>query len=119
MKTAPMLAGVALAVCCGCGESGPSVTRARLMISHIDKAVDAYKARHGGHAPDELKILTENQNSGLTANDLVDPWGRPYHYDPGECHPDTQQPRVWSEGPNPGEPGSIIANWTVKEGGEP
>jgi len=118
MKARHLLIVVLLVMACGCGESNPYLARARLGIQNLDKAVSAYKATNADW-PQELQSLTEKQSDGgepyLTANSLVDPWGRPFQYDRNNCHPDTQQPLIWSEGPNPGVAGSKIANWSLKD----
>jgi general secretion pathway protein G len=116
MKSICVAAGVLLAFSSGCGESSPYMTQARMGLQTLDKAVEAYKSRTGTW-PDSLQSLTEQQPDGSQAyvksGDLVDPWGRPYQYDPGNRHPETEHPQLWSEGPKPGEPGSKIANWTT------
>jgi general secretion pathway protein G len=114
MKLILVLAGVLLALSCGCGESSPYMTQARMGLQTLDKAVEAYKSRTGTW-PDSLESLSQQQPDGsqayIKASDLVDPWGRPYQYDAGTRHPETEHPLLWSEGPKPGEPGSKIANW--------
>ena len=111
-----MAVGVLVALSSGCGESSPYMTRARMGLQTLDKAAETYKTRTGTW-PDSLASLTEQQPDGsqayLKASDLVDPWGRPYQYDPGNRHSETEHPLLWSEGPKPGEPGSKIANWTT------
>jgi hypothetical protein len=42
---------------------------------------------------------------------LLDPWGRPYHFDPSQVHPETGAILVWSDGPELGQPNSWITNW--------
>jgi hypothetical protein len=42
---------------------------------------------------------------------LLDPWKRPYHYEPDQLHPKTHIPLIWSEGEDPDDPGWKIANW--------
>jgi hypothetical protein len=51
----------------------------------------------------------------VTGTALVDPWGRKFQYDSTKLHPNTDRPLIWSEGPNPGQPGSKISNWEVND----
>ena len=106
-----------LVITCGC-DSSPSVTRARLGMKDLDKAVTNYRIRNKTW-PANLEALTEQQPDGtkadLAAGALVDPWGHPYHYEPSDRQPDTDQPLIWSEGPSPGQPGSKMVNWQTKD----
>jgi len=115
MKAAYALAVALFLVACGCGDSNPYVTRARLRLENLDNAMKAYQADNGDW-PADLKELTQQIPAGgepyLSADSLVDPWGRPYQYDRNNVHLETQLPLIWSEGPNPGSPGSKIANWS-------
>jgi hypothetical protein len=107
MRKAPVLTGFLVAVLCGCDNSA-NIGRARLALKTLDKAMIAYQANKSA-LPDKLEELD------VTSNALVDPWGRDYHYDPTQLHPETRQPLIWSDGPNPGHPGSKISNWEVNE----
>ena len=109
--------GLFLLAICGCGTSGPQATRARLALKNLEKAVVTFKNSHG--LPDNLEVLTDDKENAagalLPASALVDPWGHPFHYDPGQLHPETGMPLIWSDGPNPGEPGSKMESWSVKD----
>jgi hypothetical protein len=111
-----MLLATLLLIPCGCSET--KAAQAKVDLNNIGKAVLAYKTSTG-QWPENLESLTEKEPDGgniyLSTNTLVDPWGRRYQYDAKEHHPDTGQPLIWSEGPNPGSAASKIANWTVKE----
>jgi Type II secretion system (T2SS), protein G len=115
MKATYLVIALLLLAMCGCGEG--SAAQARLDIKNLDRAVSAYKNTTGDW-PAELATLTEPQPNGdrgfLTASALVDPWGRPYHYDRNNRHPDTDQPLIWSDGPTAGQAASKIDNWSVK-----
>jgi Type II secretion system (T2SS), protein G len=95
-------------------REGPRIERATLQIKSLETVVTAYFVRHGAYA-DSLKALTQRQPDGgpamLVETGLLDPWERPYLYDPKQRNPKTDRPLIWSQGPNPGQPGSIIANW--------
>jgi Type II secretion system (T2SS), protein G len=105
-----------LLIVCGCGES--KAARTRLELKNFDKTIQAYQAKNRIW-PDGLEDLATPQPDGsegyLAKSALVDPWGRSYQYDRNNRHPDNDQPLIWSEGPNPGESGSKIANWSPKE----
>ncbi len=84
---------------------------ARVNVRNISRAVDAYFVANGQH-PKALADLTRGDKPFLEAKALLDPWGRPYRYDPDTLNPKTGSPLVYSEGPQPGVPGSAIRNWT-------
>jgi Type II secretion system (T2SS), protein G len=115
MKATHLVMAPLLLAMSGCGEGKPA--QARLDIKNLDKAVSAFR-NTTGDLPAELASLTEPQPNGsgafLTASALIDPWGRPYHYDRNNRHPETDQPLIWSEGPTAGQAGSKIQNWSVK-----
>jgi hypothetical protein len=60
-----------------------------------------------------LNVLTEPvgcRPAPLEAKDLLDPWGRPYVYDPNETHPKSPRPLLYSQGAEPGK-SPRIRNW--------
>jgi type II secretion system protein G len=83
-------------------------------VMGLTQQVQIYKTQNGDYPPD-LLTLTRPGNDGTAAalkeSALLDPWGRPYMYEPTTLHPLTKEPRIYSQGPNPGLPGSIISNW--------
>jgi hypothetical protein len=86
--------------------------RARADIKTLEAAVDAYAVEHGHH-PETLVMLTIPQagrQAALTPENLIDPWGRQYIYDPGQPHPATGRPKIYSMGAE-GNPGTMISNW--------
>ena len=117
MKSAPIVIGLFLLATSGCGDTNPQVTRARLAIKNLEKAVMTYKNSYD--FPEKLEILTDDKANAagalLSASALIDPWGRPFHYDPNQLHPDTGMPLIWSDGASPGQPGSKIESWAVKD----
>jgi hypothetical protein len=88
------------------------ISRAKMDIKSIEKAVQMYKVEHNA-LPESLQVLTQPiKNDGkalFTEADLKDPWGQPYHYEPDNCHPKTKTPLIWSDGPP--EAPRKIANW--------
>jgi hypothetical protein len=95
-------------------REGPRIDRAKLDVKSLQLVVTTYFVKHAVY-PETLKELTQRQPDGtpamLAETGLLDPWERPYQYDPKQRDPKTDRPLIWSQGPNPGQPGSIIANW--------
>ena len=88
--------------------------RARADVRTLTVAVDTYFLTNGEH-PQTLKQLTEKQPDGgrpfLEATSLIDPWGRPYVYEPNTRDEQTGRPLIYSQGPRPGDPAGRIRNW--------
>jgi hypothetical protein len=95
--------------------SAANTARAEIDVKSLEQAVVAYFVRHAVY-PGSLDQLAARQPDGSPAlikeEALEDPWGRPYRFDPSQRNPKTDRPRIWSEGPNPGQSGSTIANWS-------
>jgi Type II secretion system (T2SS), protein G len=90
-----------------------NVHAARLKLSELERAVRLCKMSSGDYPPD-LETLTRAQpgsRAPLEQEDLLDPWGRPYVYEPGNRHPTTGTPRIYSQGADPADPEGVIANW--------
>jgi hypothetical protein len=71
--------------------------KAKMDLSHLSSAVDAWKAETGSY-PDTLQELTQSRDGKvpyLSEKDLLDPWGRPYGYDPNQRHPASGQPKIF------------------------
>jgi Type II secretion system (T2SS), protein G len=116
MRTLGLAAGFLSLALCGCSEA--KTTQARMGLETVEKAVKLYHQTksHWPKSLDELLDVPENESGGvLAASALIDPWGRPFKYDDVIRHPDTDVPLIWSDGPNPGQSGSKIANWSVNE----
>jgi hypothetical protein len=78
----------------------------------IEKALLQYKLNNRNF-PDNLKTLGESEGGKpalLEEKDLLDPWGRPYQYDPSK-RSKTGRPLIFSQGPNPADSAGIIRNW--------
>lgn len=87
---------------------------AKVQITQIEQAVMTYKLDHGDFPPD-LTVLTqpeEGKPARLEASALIDPFGNPYQYEPGNRHPLTGKPLIYSQGSNPGDLNSQIRNWS-------
>jgi type II secretory pathway pseudopilin PulG len=87
-------------------------TEAKVRIWTLEDAVGAYYLDYQKY-PESLKELTERLPDGRAAKlpeySLIDPWGKPYQYEPKNLNPTNNKPRIWSSG----EPGERrpIANW--------
>jgi hypothetical protein len=94
--------------------------RARIEVKTLTTAVETYYIKDGVY-PTSLQILTQKQPDGgaafLSAKALIDPWGRPYVYEPGTLHPTKGTPLIYSHGPRPGDKAGRIANWSVEKKG--
>jgi hypothetical protein len=91
-----------------------NIKKAKTDLLTLEKAILTYKAMYGAW-PDSLQSMAKPDSSGrvglIKDNLLVDPWGRPYQFDVTQVHPETGAILIWSDGANPGEPGSAITNW--------
>jgi hypothetical protein len=92
--------------------------RAKVDVQTLTVAVNTYYIQNGVR-PKTLKQLTEKQPDGgrpfLEARALIDPWGRPYVYEPDMVHPQTGLPLIYSQGPRPGDPAGRIHNWPAPQ----
>jgi general secretion pathway protein G len=81
-------------------------------IRNLEVAVEGYRAANG-HYPENLEILLEPEGdkpAPLSQQNVMDPWNRPFVYEPQNLHPKTKKPRIYSNGANPGS-SRQIANW--------
>jgi general secretion pathway protein G len=88
-----------------------NVSRAKTDVLALEKAIGAYQAKYGVY-PQNLEILAESDGTNpayIKESLLKDPWQQPYIYEPGNLHPKTKIPHIYSAGA-PGT-GQIIANW--------
>ena len=95
-------------------EQELKINRAVLDLKVLDNVIAVYHVKYGSY-PETLTQLTKAQANGISAQiteaALVDPWGRPYRYDPNTTHPKTGKPLIFTHGPDPGEPKGKITNW--------
>src|SRR5262245_24972404 len=105
-----ILAGVGSVAVFGYLEESKAKT-ARIQIKTLEDAVSNYKLNHGDF-PASLEILTRSEDgrpATLEANQVMDPWGREYGYEPANLSA-TGKPLIYSQGGNPGNPSSRISN---------
>lgn len=81
-------------------------------VRNIETAVMAFKTNHDEFPPslDMLIQPLDGQPALLEQKDLFDPWKNPYVYEPNNLNANGK-PRIYSQGPRPGDPTSIKANW--------
>jgi Type II secretion system (T2SS), protein G len=86
-------------------------------VKNIEKAMEIYNLRNNQY-PQSIDVLVSRQPDGspalLEQAVMLDPWGHPYTMNPGELHPTTGKPHVYSNG-RPGS-GLIIGNWQGEDG---
>jgi hypothetical protein len=91
-----------------------NISRAKTDVLALEKALESYKARNGSW-PESLRVLAESDRHGNPAfipeRLLLDPWGRPYQFDPQQLRPEIGVPLIWSDGPDPSDPEDRITNW--------
>jgi general secretion pathway protein G len=89
---------------------GARESKAKLDITHISQAVEAYKLDAGDYPPDLVTLTQplENKPAALEGKDIVDPWGQQYVYEPQNINPSTFKPKIYSAHPTGGNP---ISNW--------
>jgi Type II secretion system (T2SS), protein G len=91
-------------------------------LNYITVRTSVYRTLGGGEFPKEIDALTKDTLAGLKkplleANDLIDPWGRKYQYDPVGKRNDGRYPDIWSLGPLYEDDKNVkIGNWeTMKK----
>jgi hypothetical protein len=93
---------------------GQKVVAAKEGTLKLAAAIEAYKLNNGNY-PAALKDLAAKQPLGgaalLKAEELIDPWGRPYEFDVKGLKNNGDCADVWSRGPEPKDPKEVIGNW--------
>jgi general secretion pathway protein G len=88
----------------GGGKSG----YAKAGITTLTTAVKMYKTKFGEN-PAQLKDLLEPPDGPpiVEPSGILDPWGRPYQYDPTGPRNQGKQPDIWTVGHDR----QLIGNW--------
>ena len=104
-----VLAGIGVMVFRYLDESKEKI--AMVGTKNLETAVTAYKLKHGNYPESlqELAVPSEGLPAYIDAGKLMDPWNRPYAYDPSQMSP-TGMPLIYSQGANPGQ-SQPIRNW--------
>jgi general secretion pathway protein G len=84
---------------------------AKTQTTTLTHAVENYYIDHSSTYPPALASLLQQDEGGgpylKTPDALVDPWGRPYQYDPNGSRNGGRQPDIWAEAP-----GGEVGNWS-------
>jgi uncharacterized protein (TIGR03000 family) len=97
-------------------KTDKKVEQAKSDIRKLDKALEVYKTLHMKY-PAALKDVTEPEGkipAIADKNVLVDPWGKPYEYEPNNLHPVTKVPHIFTNGPAGGK--LFLDNWDSDAG---
>jgi hypothetical protein len=86
---------------------------------NVGKALQKYHVDHDSTWPASLDLLTVRGSEGgpyLDPEGLIDPWGKPYQFDPSGPKNKGKRPDVFTTGPG----GERIGNWeAIAEEGKP
>jgi general secretion pathway protein G len=108
-----VLAGIGVVVFRYLDDSKEKI--AKIQIKNLEGVIGNFKITDpSGDFPPNLEVLTQpidNKPAYLDAEKLMDPWQRPYVYDPNQRNPNTGVPLIYSQGQNPGDPARFIRNW--------
>jgi general secretion pathway protein G len=92
---------------------GAKTDMARTQANALASAAEQYYARNGEFPP-SLEMLTQPQPDGSGAffgpEKLLDPWNKPFQYDPSGPRNQGNKPDVWTTNPR----GMIIGNFRVQ-----
>lgn len=90
--------------------------RAKIGVQTLNTAAGLYQIKFNDYPPALLQLVNPPDGSKpyVEMSDLLDPWGREYHYaHPGQHHQRTGLPDIWSDGIRPGDPTTIVGNWSA------
>jgi hypothetical protein len=94
-------------------EKGKQET-AWVQARNLEKAVLTYKVKNGEYPP-SLEVLAHPQPDGgaplLKPEDIIDPWGKQYQYDPTGPNHKGEKPDIFTMALD----GTKIGNWTDKK----
>jgi type II secretory pathway pseudopilin PulG len=88
--------------------SDSKATSAQLTIRTLELAAKTYRLKNDDY-PTSLKDLVTGEKPYILGGEkaLLDPWGKPYQYDPAGPKNDGKKPDIWTE--TPGK--KVIGNW--------
>ena len=97
------LAGIGIFFLAPQADEG-SKTKVKADIKSLDTAVGTYKTQHAGMYPENLQVLMVRDEQGYgpyirSQEDLLDPWNRPYNYDPSGTNNGGLKPDIWCDMP--------------------
>jgi general secretion pathway protein G len=76
----------------------------------LTQAVKTYYINHGSYPPSLAALLQQTDQGGPyleTRDALIDPWGRPYQYNPAGTNNGGLQPDIWAD-----TPAGQVGNWS-------
>jgi general secretion pathway protein G len=84
------------------------VNEAKIKATSISKALEGYKLNNGAY-PDDLNALTHPPSGRpyLAPDELNDPWGKQYQFDPAGAHNNGLKADVFTTTPT----GQQVGNW--------
>jgi general secretion pathway protein G len=88
--------------------------RVQANVKQLSDVMTQYKAQHQGSWPTSLQdLLVKDPNTGIgpyikNQEDLMDPWGNQYQFDPNGGRNQGIQPDVWTSHPTFG----MFGNWS-------
>jgi len=77
---------------------------------NVEKALMSYWTDHNQNYPADLSVLTQRDEHGgpyIDGDGLLDPWQKPYRFNPSGEHDNGAKPDVFTESPE----GVVIGNW--------
>jgi hypothetical protein len=93
---------------------GKRLATAKGELRMLTRVCDDYN-RNNGRFPPDLQALAHQQPNGarrlVQPDDLQDPWGQPYGYDPGGPRNGGLHPDIWVNQPG----GQVTGNWDVDQ----
>jgi hypothetical protein len=90
---------------------------AEASVKSLSLATKAYEIKYGEPPADLAKLLAppDSMKPFIEKEWLIDPWDRPYRYDPKGPRNGGDRTDIWSTGPDPNDPKGIIGNWPKKK----
>jgi general secretion pathway protein G len=84
---------------------------AKIKVKQLTQHADAWRLGNGDQYPPSLDALAQAQPNGgapfAALDELMDPWGKPFQYDPSGGHNGGMKPDIFTTGPR----GQTIGNW--------
>jgi len=86
-------------------------SNAKIKVKQLTQFCQAYRLGNGDVFPPSLEALIQAQPNGgapfALPEDLIDPWGKPYQYDPSGGRNNGIQPDIFTVSPK----GQTAGNW--------
>jgi general secretion pathway protein G len=86
-------------------------SNAKIKVKQLTQHADAWRLGNGDQYPPSLEALVQDQPNGgrpfALPEELMDPWGKPYQYDPSGGRNGGMKPDIFTVTPR----GVTIGNW--------